>query len=376
MGSRVVGEEGWRLRKAAGLVKLLALASHHRLHREQLMEALWPDLVPRSAANNLHQTLHAARRTLEPEARDFRYLILRDELLLLCPDGALRVDVDVFEEAAAEARRSGEPAAYRRALELYTGDLLPRDRYEDWAEERRTGLRQEYLALLSGLSAIYEGRGDFDRAIEALQSVLGAGDVVPVRLSWSATDTEGEVTGYQLQQSTDGGPYENVGLADATTTTRTLGLAPGSDHRLRVRATDDNGNRSDWRYGTRFALDTLQENDPSISYAKTWKFQSLADAYGGKLGYTTARGAKATFSFSGTDVAWVAPKSKARGKAAVYLDGAKVATVDLFSRQTLARQVVFSKGDLDPATPHTLEVRSLGTSGRPRVDVDAFAVLR
>ena len=172
MGSRVVGEEGWRLRKAAGLVKLLALAPHHRLHREQLMEALWPDLVPRSAANNLHQTLHAARRTLEPEARDFRYLVLRDELLLLCPDGTLRVDVDAFEGAAAEARRLGEPAAYRRALELYTGDLLPRDRYEDWAEERRAGLRQEYLALLSGLAAIYEGRGDFDRAIEALQGVV------------------------------------------------------------------------------------------------------------------------------------------------------------------------------------------------------------
>ncbi len=75
-------------------------------------------------------------------------------------------------------------------------------------------------------------------------------------------------------------------------------------------------------------------------------------------------------------MAWVAPKSKTRGKAAVYLDGAKVAREDLFSQQTLARRVVFSKGDLDPATPHTLEVRSLVTSGRPRVDVDAFAVLR
>lgn len=96
VASRVVAEEGWRLRKAASLVKLLALAPYHRLHREQAMELLWPDLAPRSAANNLHQTLHAARRTLEPDDADFRYLILRDELLFLCPDGALRVDVDAF----------------------------------------------------------------------------------------------------------------------------------------------------------------------------------------------------------------------------------------------------------------------------------------
>src|SRR3712207_7411861 len=79
VGSRVVGEDGWRLRKAASLVKLLALAPHHRLHREQAMESLWPDLSPRSAANNLHQTLHAARRALEPDARGFRYMILRGD---------------------------------------------------------------------------------------------------------------------------------------------------------------------------------------------------------------------------------------------------------------------------------------------------------
>ena len=96
VGSRVVEEEGWRLRKAASLVELLALAPYHRLHREQAMELLWSDLAPRSAANNLHQTLHAARRTLEPEAAEFRYLTLRDEQLFLCPDGALRVDVDAF----------------------------------------------------------------------------------------------------------------------------------------------------------------------------------------------------------------------------------------------------------------------------------------
>ena len=174
MGSRVVGEEGWRLRKAAGLVKLLALAPYHRLHREQAMELLWPGLAPRSAANNFHQTLHAARRTLEPDTRDFRCLILRDEQLFLCPYETLRVDVDAFQEAATEARRFGEPAAYRRALELYTGDLLPRDRYEEWAEERRAGLRQKYLALLSELAALYEERGDFDRAIEALQKVVSA----------------------------------------------------------------------------------------------------------------------------------------------------------------------------------------------------------
>ena len=43
VGARALRDELWRLRKAAILVKLLALAPGHRMHREQAMELLWPD---------------------------------------------------------------------------------------------------------------------------------------------------------------------------------------------------------------------------------------------------------------------------------------------------------------------------------------------
>jgi hypothetical protein len=58
-----------------------------------------------------------------------------------------------------------------------------------------------------------------------------------------------------------------------------------------MRATEDNGNRSVWKYGPRFALVAPQENDPSVSYARTWKTQTLAGASGGGVRYSTARGA-------------------------------------------------------------------------------------
>src|SRR3712207_3734123 len=66
VGPRTVEEGGWRLKKAASLIKLLALAPGHRLHREQAIELLWPELDPKPALNNLHYTLHVARRILEP----------------------------------------------------------------------------------------------------------------------------------------------------------------------------------------------------------------------------------------------------------------------------------------------------------------------
>src|SRR5919112_5736526 len=66
VGSRSIGEGEWRLKKAGSLLKVLALAPAHRLHREQAMDLLWPDLDPKAALNNLHYALHVARRTLEP----------------------------------------------------------------------------------------------------------------------------------------------------------------------------------------------------------------------------------------------------------------------------------------------------------------------
>jgi DNA-binding SARP family transcriptional activator len=81
VGQRMVTGDGWRLRKARDLVKLLALAPRHRLHREQVVETLWPERPrQRATANNLHQALYVARRTLDPRCLD-----LRDDLIVLGP---------------------------------------------------------------------------------------------------------------------------------------------------------------------------------------------------------------------------------------------------------------------------------------------------
>src|SRR4029453_3461057 len=109
-GSRTIPQDAWRLRKAAALVKLLALAPGHRMHREQVMDLLWPDSAKRAASNNLRQVVYGARKVLDPSS-DSRegYLSLRDEQLILCPDGQLWVDVEAFVETAAISRRSRDP---------------------------------------------------------------------------------------------------------------------------------------------------------------------------------------------------------------------------------------------------------------------------
>jgi DNA-binding SARP family transcriptional activator len=168
VGSRIIEEGAWRLKKAANLIKLLALSPGHRLHREQVMDLLWSDSGRKAASNNLRKTLHATRRTLD-EVEGSRYLASEDESLVLCPKSDLWVDVEAFEEPAVSARRSGDPAAYRAALDLYGGELLPGDRYEGWTEEPRRRLRETYLSLLLGLARLHEERGDYESAVEALR---------------------------------------------------------------------------------------------------------------------------------------------------------------------------------------------------------------
>jgi DNA-binding SARP family transcriptional activator len=172
VGPRVVPETAWRRRKPAAVLKLLALAPGHRLHREQLMDALWPDLEPAAAAANLRKAVHEARRELDAE--DGALMIASaGDLLFLASDG-LWVDVDAFRAAVDRARRSGDADEYSRAMELYREGLLPEDRYEEWAIEQRDALHSEFVAMLEEFAGILEARGDLDAAVQVARKLVAA----------------------------------------------------------------------------------------------------------------------------------------------------------------------------------------------------------
>ena len=172
LGDRPIDPAVWKLRKAAGIVKLLALAPARQLHVEQLMEALWPEGDPDDAANNLRRTLHTARRILATQTAASPFLQRRGDLLVLGPTEWIATDVAAFEGAAERAWHSQDPVQFRLALDCYAGELLPEDRYEEWVEPRRASLRDSCLALLARLAELDEQRGEPQRAIASLQRLL------------------------------------------------------------------------------------------------------------------------------------------------------------------------------------------------------------
>ena len=171
---RPVPATAWRLRKASELVKLLALTSGHRLHREQVIEQLWPERPPDAGVNNFHQALHVARVALGAVGKGDaqRILALRDGVLGFSPRVELWVDTEAFAAAAREAAVAGEVATAVAARDLYRGELLTDDRYAAWAEAPREALGQDYLAVLARLADLQELDGDPEAAVASLRTLL------------------------------------------------------------------------------------------------------------------------------------------------------------------------------------------------------------
>src|SRR5437868_2468065 len=139
-----VAASGWTRRHAAALVKVLAMAPGRRLHREQVIDLLWPDDTVDEAVPKLHKAAHFARRAIDVS----NAVVLRGDNVMLCPDADATVDVELFEDLARRALGTADAVPARQALAMYGGELLPHDRYEAWAEQRREQLRLRHLDLL------------------------------------------------------------------------------------------------------------------------------------------------------------------------------------------------------------------------------------
>ena len=173
-----VDETAWHRRKSAELVQLLALTPGARLHRERVVDALWPDLPPEQALPRLHKAAHFARRALGPAPG---ILELRQDVVSLAAGHTLRVDAVELEVAARRAldQRPPDVQACARLLGDRPPVLLP-EVVEDWVQEPRAR-HQALVAELLVAAERWEDLLRLDPVNEAahlgvLRSALRRGD--------------------------------------------------------------------------------------------------------------------------------------------------------------------------------------------------------
>jgi hypothetical protein len=198
---------------------------------------------------------------------------------------------------------------------------------------------------------------------------------VAVEVTWSGSDQGAGLSLYELGQRRDSGawgaaqpvPANEAGGEAAVTRS----VAPQYGYTFRVRARDSAANQSGWALGRKVNIKRLQEASAQIKYQGRWTRPSTAAYWGGAAMRSTAAGANASLTFSGRSFAWVARTGPDRGKAAIYVNGVLVQTVDLYSPTVRSRRVVFAE-HWETSGNRTVSIRVLGTAGRPTVELDAL----
>lgn len=199
---------------------------------------------------------------------------------------------------------------------------------------------------------------------------------IPVTVSWTATDwsTGSGIASYDVARSVDGAAFSTIS-SGGTTASLAASETSGHSYRYEVRAHDHAGNVGYWTAGSTVKPTLLQQTSSSIAYHGAWTTVSSTSYSGGSLRYASAAGASASLTTSARSLAFVTTRGPSRGAVKVYVDGVLKATIDLYAATLQARFVAYAATWSSVGT-HSIRVVVVGTAGRPRIDLDAFELLR
>ena len=195
---------------------------------------------------------------------------------------------------------------------------------------------------------------------------------IPVEVLWTSPPG-GPVTAYRLQHRVDGGAWINVPLADPTRPRGVLTLDSWRVYGFRVAATDSAGRLGAWSPERLIRARQALQTEETADYSGTWARKGALSLLEGSTRVTSEAGASAQFKVDQRGIAWVATQGPGRGRAAVHVDGVRVATVNLSAATTRYRRVVWTRSWPDGAE-RTVKILILdaGSSG---VDIDGLVVV-
>jgi len=171
--------EEWNGLRGQAILKYLVARRGTPIAKDVLMDVFWPDADAEAARRNLHQAIYSLRQTLHRRAPGIQHIQFENNQYLLNPALSVWIDVEVFQTHVQSGRRleaAGQLAAamvdYGTAEDLYQGDFLEEDPYDDWSRPQRERLRTTYLDIADRLSEYYRQQGENSAAIALCQKIL------------------------------------------------------------------------------------------------------------------------------------------------------------------------------------------------------------
>jgi DNA-binding SARP family transcriptional activator/Tfp pilus assembly protein PilF len=168
LGGMPVPASAWQSRVAREIVGMIVANRGRPLHREVVMERLWPDEDQAKAGNRLSVALSTVRSVVDPERlHDSNHYLRADRESLAFDLQHVDVDIESFFDEARRGRsllRSGAReqglAALRSAEARYVGEFLEDQPYADWAVGVREEARSEFMSIAATLGEAESEMGD------------------------------------------------------------------------------------------------------------------------------------------------------------------------------------------------------------------------
>jgi len=183
-----VPASAWGRRKTETLLKVLLTERGRVFSQDQLIELLYGGENPHKKFGNLRGRISELRRALEPhldKGGNSRYILRIGEGYCFSSNAPCWLDTEAFQEGIRDAEQAQESGqwrlaveSYERAIELYRGEFLETDRYEEWSLASRESWQEEYLSALAQLAECHVQLGDCSRAITTCKQVL---KIQPIR---------------------------------------------------------------------------------------------------------------------------------------------------------------------------------------------------
>ena len=177
-GDTAIATGDWERKQPLTLLKYLAAHRGRAVHRDRLIECLWPDASEKQGRERLKVAVHFLRRELRRAGLPADVVGTVGEAYVLYRD-LTWVDADAFDHLVTQGdalRHQGRAAealrCYAEATELYRGDYLQEDIYADWCAGERERLRERFLDLLTSMADLHAAQGQYPQAIHACRLAL------------------------------------------------------------------------------------------------------------------------------------------------------------------------------------------------------------
>jgi len=176
----VVDDAAWRKRKSRLLFISLVLRRGQVIPRDVLLERFWPDMDEERACRNFHVTWNTMKKALVANGKpSLGEVYVRSSGGSCWALESVTSDLDVFDEAMERLRSAIASASHNAAIEaarevadVYRGDLLPGDLYEESFTAHRERYKSEFCDGMVDAATVAEENGDPATALRFLRRVI------------------------------------------------------------------------------------------------------------------------------------------------------------------------------------------------------------